>query len=69
MVTEVGPFHAPGGTRQAERAEQLGAMMLRLRERAIVTGAEGRPTSGWAGPVWRFLAAYSALIGSRSGLL
>lgn len=64
MVTEVGPFHAPGGTAgQAERAEQLGAMMLRLRERAIVTGAEGRPTSGRPGPAWGFLAAYSALIG------
>ena len=64
MVTEVGPFHAPDGTPgQAERAEQLGAMMLRLRERAIVSGAEGRPTSGRPGPAWGFLAAYSALIG------
>lgn len=64
MVTEVGPFHAAGGTAgQAERAEQLGAMMLRLRERAIVTGAEGRPTSTRRGPAWGFSAAYTALIG------
>ena len=64
MVTEVGSFHAPGGTAgQSERAKQLGAMMLRLRERAIVTGAAGRPTSGRPGPAWGFLAAYSALIG------
>lgn len=64
IVTGVGPFHAPDGTAgQAERAEQLGAMMLRLRERAIVTGAAGRPTTGRPGPAWGFLAAYSALIG------
>jgi hypothetical protein len=64
MVTEVGPFHAPDGTAgQADRAEQLGAVMLRLRERAIVSGAVGRPTSGRAGPAWGFLAAYSVLIG------
>jgi len=63
IVTEVGPFRAPDGIAgQAERAEQLGAMMLRLRERAIVTGAAGRPTSGRRGPVWGFFAAYSALI-------
>jgi len=64
IVTEVGPFHAPDDTPgQAERAEQLGAMMLRLRERAMVIGAEGRPTSGRPGPAWGFLAVYSALIG------
>ena len=63
MVTEVGPFDAPAGTAgRAQRAEQLGAMMLRLRERAIVAGAKGRPTSSRPGPVWGFLAAYSALI-------
>ncbi|WP_270886908.1 hypothetical protein [Pedococcus sp. 5OH_020] len=59
-----GAFHAPhGNPGQAQRAEGLGAMMLRLRERAIVTGAEGRPTSGLPGPAWGFLAAYSALVG------
>jgi hypothetical protein len=64
MVTEVGPFHAHDGTAgQAERAEELGAMMLRLRERALVPGAESRPTSGRPGPAWGFLAAYSAIIG------
>jgi hypothetical protein len=64
MVAEVGPFQAPECTPgQAERAEQLGAMMLRLRERALVIGARGRPTSGRPGPAWPFVAAYSALVG------
>jgi len=64
MVAEVGPFQASGGrASQVERAEQLGSAMLRLRERALVAGAVGRPVRTRPGPAWGFLAAYSVLAG------
>jgi len=64
MITDVGPFNAPGGRdARAGRAEQLGAAMLRLRENALVPGARGEPMSSRPGPAWAIFAAYAALDG------
>lgn len=63
MVVDVGPFDADGGIagRQA-RAEQLGAVMLRQRERALAHGATGRTIRSRPGPAWGLLAVYVALM-------
>ena len=63
VVAEVGPFRADGtdGTDEA-RAERLGAVMLTLRERAVVDVAAGRPTRGRPGPAGVLLAGYAALL-------
>ena len=62
MITDVGPFNAPGGRdARAVRAEQLGAAMLRLREGALVPGTGGERMSSRPGPAWAIFAAYAAL--------
>ena len=62
-VADVGPFDADGGSvGQEARAEQLGAVMLRQRERALAHGAAGRTIRSRPGPAWGLLAVYVALM-------
>lgn len=75
MVAVVGPFDADANAKdddtdtvptpadQRARAERLGTVMLRLRQRALAQGATGRPTATRLGPVWGLLAVYIALMG------
>jgi hypothetical protein len=63
MVVDVGPFDADGGIAgRPARAEQLGAVMLRQRERALAHGAAGRTIRSRPGPAWGLLAVYVALM-------
>lgn len=63
VVIEVGPFEPAGNRLGAEdRAEQLGAAMLVLRDRALAAGAPGRAVRSRPGPAWGLLLAYAAVV-------
>jgi hypothetical protein len=63
LVSEVGPFDDPAGERgRQERAEQVGAMMLLQRRRALLGGLPGRETSTRPSLTWLLLAGYAVIV-------
>ena len=63
IVTELGPFDAPGGERgRQDRAEQLGAAMLLHHQRALAGGLPGRGSSSRLNATSLVLALYAAMV-------
>ena len=63
VMIDFGPFDDPAGEPdRQDRAEQLGAAMLLLRQRALLGGLPGREASSRPNLTWIVLVAYTALV-------
>jgi hypothetical protein len=63
VTIDFGPFDDPAGeSGRRDRAEQLGAAMLLLRQRALAGGLPGREAGSRPNLTWVVLAAYIALV-------
>ncbi len=63
VMMDVGPFDDPAGeSGRQDRAEQLGAAMLLLRQRSLLGDLPGREVSSRLNLTWAVLAAYAALV-------
>jgi hypothetical protein len=63
IMIDFGPFDDPAGeSGRQDRAEQLGAAMLLLRQRALLGGLPGREAGSRPNLTWIVLATYIALV-------